>query len=490
MPLIVSPPSADSRHRLLRRQAAAGKIRALGFGLYTDDLHTRLELVSRREMLSIISALAPNAVISHRSALEAATPADGAVYLTGPVKREFALPGLTLRLRKGPGPLPDDARIPTLGPGAAAYRSSNARALLENLQISRARDPKDRHTVGQEGVERWLDTFLVRHDEVTVNRLRDQARAISETLHWEAEFQRLDRVIGALLGTRSLKLKTPHAIARARGQPIDGARVDLFMKIAEYLNANPPMIAPMQSNVDSALQAFVESYFSNYIEGTKFELEEAHDIVTSATPLKYREDDSHDVIGTFNAIMASVAKPEVPSTIDAFEKQLSVWNAQVIFSRASKNPGQWKERANQAGNSLFVSPPLVRGTLAKGFELIALSPLPEARAALAKFIVSEVHPFVDGNGRTSRLLMNLILSAAGLTRIIIPTVFREDYTLALKALTNHANAEPYVRMLNKVARFSALLDYSSQERLFAQLKASNALKEPATARLNLKALAA
>src|ERR1700688_1618448 len=110
--------------------------------------------------------------------------------------------------------------------------------------------------------------------------------------------------------------------------------------------------------------------------------------------------------------------------------------------------------------------PAGEATTTKGFELIAATPQPEARAALAKFIVSEIHPFTDGNGRVSRLLMNQILSAAGLTRIIIPTVFREDYTLSLKALSNNANAEPYARMLTRAAKFGSLLDYSSQARLF------------------------
>ena len=93
-----------------------------------------------------------------------------------------------------------------------------------------------------------------------------------------------------------------------------------------------------------------------------------------------------------------------------------------------------------------------------------------------------------GNGRVSRLLMNQILSAAGLTRIIIPTVFREDYTLSLKALSNNANAEPYARMLTKAARFSSLLNDSSQALLFKQLEVSNALKDHSTDRLRLKDL--
>lgn len=50
-----------------------------------------------------------------------------------------------------------------------------------------------------------------------------------------------------------------------------------------------------------------------------------------------------------------------------------------------------------------------------------------ARAIMMMFVVTEVHPFIDGNGRTARLAMNCMLSAGERSRIIIPTVYREDY---------------------------------------------------------------
>ena len=441
-------------------------------------------------MLSIAAALVPNGVISHRSALDGGSVPGGMLHMTGTRRQEFELPGLTIRVRRGPGPLPDDARIPTAVPGHATYRASEARAVLENLQVSRARRPQDRHVLGQAGVERWLDIFLSRHDEATLNRLRDQSRTIADSLGWQKEFAKLDGIIGTLLGTRKTKLRHPQAIARSHGLPIDSARVDLFLRVAEYLNAHPPLIQRAAPRPDPSLGAFIESYFSNYIEGTEFELEEAHRIIMSGQPEPTREDDSHDVIGTFNAILASMQDPQLPATRETFERQLQDWNRQVPFARPSKNPGQWKAQNNRAGNTHFVDRNLVRGTLAKGFELILLAPLPAVRAALAKFVVAEVHPFQDGNGRVARLVMNHFLSAAGLTRIIIPTAFREDYTLSLKALSNNGDAESYVRMLNTAARFSALLDYGSQQHLFEQLERSQALKEPNEGRLNLRALLA
>lgn len=40
-------------------------------------------------------------------------------------------------------------------------------------------------------------------------------------------------------------------------------------------------------------------------------------------------------------------------------------------------------------------------------------------AALAHYKLVDIHPFVDGNGRTSRLIMNLILLKAGYPPVMI-----------------------------------------------------------------------
>lgn len=83
--------------------------------------------------------------------------------------------------------------------------------------------------------------------------------------------------------------------------------------------------------------------------------------------------------------------------------------------------------------------------------------------------------------------MNQTLVGTGLTRIIIPTVFRDDYILALKALSNNADSAPYIRMLNRAAAFSRWLNYHSRETCFENLKRSNALKQPSEAKLSFSA---
>ena len=53
-------------------------------------------------------------------------------------------------------------------------------------------------------------------------------------------------------------------------------------------------------------------------------------------------------------------------------------------------------------------------------------------AALVHKGLVDIHPFVDGNGRTARLLMNLVLIQAGYGLAIIPPVRRVEYIDALR----------------------------------------------------------
>lgn len=101
-------------------------------------------------------------------------------------------------------------------------------------------------------------------------------------------------------------------------------------------------------------------------------------------------------------------------------------------------PGHWKDDAKQAGTTIFVEPNLVHGTLIR-----ALQPLQDLEpgfaralftmfAMFAMFVVVEVHPFVDGNERAARLMMNAELSAANLRRIAIPAIERQPCLQPLK----------------------------------------------------------
>lgn len=72
--------------------------------------------------------------------------------------------------------------------------------------------------------------------------------------------------------------------------------------------------------------------------------------------------------------------------------------------------------------------------------------LPTSYAALAHYKLVHIHPFVDGNGRTSRLLMNTLLMRAGYPPVIIPKQQRSKYYHFLK-LANEGDIRPFVRFI-------------------------------------------
>ncbi|KAI8504949.1 hypothetical protein Bbelb_170580 [Branchiostoma belcheri] len=78
----------------------------------------------------------------------------------------------------------------------------------------------------------------------------------------------------------------------------------------------------------------------------------------------------------------------------------------------------------------------------------ALSLHPIQFAAIAHYKLVFIHPFVDGNGRTARLLMNLILMQAGFPPVTIKLEERHEYYEAL-VKANEGDVRPFVQFVAK-----------------------------------------
>ena len=367
------------------------------------------------------------------------------------------------------------------------YQPSIARKFLENAKTTRRYASRSPRYLSKKELEERLEDYLRTHREEGFNRLRDQMRTRAPTLGLEKEFFIINDIMGAMLGTREAQLSSEVAQARRNGDAFDPKRSILFTRLFEGLSATAPIFRQSTDNGNSVL-CFYEAYFSNYIEGTKFTIEEAKDIVFNNRIPQHRPDDAHDISGTYNVLADMTEMRKTPVTFDDFLALLSNRHKIIMTGRPGVQPGCFKTKCNQAGTTLFVDPQLIEGTLYKGFELYKRLDNAFSRAVFMMFMVSEVHPFNDGNGRLSRIMMNAELIAAGEQRIIIPTVFRQNYLQSLKALSHNSITDAFIKTLDFAQRYTGMIDWSDITRATDMLQETNAFidsSEDENARLKL-----
>lgn len=472
--------SDKSVSQRISRLEKAGQIKKIAPRLYTSNLTEAPEVVIKRNWFKILAHQYPGALLSHRSALENKPTISGEIFITYKYTKNIILPGITIRSLKGKGPVKGDIQF-----FQDLYVSQEARAYLENMQSSTQSEDSSK-CLSKKTIEEKLDAIVRIRGEKGLNSLRDQARLIAGELNMTKEFERLNKLISALLSSNSSHvLSSPLSLARGSGFPYDPARIDLFTHLYEQLAVNEYPAFEDQNRTTLAYQnfAFYESYFSNYIEGTVFEIEEAKEIVLTATPIPSRDEDSHDVLGTYQIVSDKNQMSRIPDTADELMDILRYRHSVLLNARPSKKPGHFKDKNNRAGSTDFVDWQLVEGTLRKGFDLYSILRNPFAKAAYMMFLVSEVHPFLDGNGRIARVMMNAELTSKGLSKIIIPTVYREDYMGALKKLTKQGAADAYIRMLLRAYGFSATIHQEDMDRMEIYLKQCEAFEEPASGKL-------
>jgi hypothetical protein len=476
LPALLYPAKSKSEEAWKSKLIREGRIRKIAPRLYTSLPASKTASAVRANWSEIVSELFPSALLSHRSALEYKPSPTHELILTGTTNRKLELPGLTLTFVRGPQALEDDSQF-------RSFRvSSTPRALLESLSTSKSTAHR---SLTPNDLEKRLEEILKIRGVSELNTMRDRARQIARQLGWQREFQKLDTIVGALLGTReSSNLITASGRARALGKPYDSERAQRFdILFAELMSRPLPEIKDEYAAKDHIRnKAFFEAYFSNYIEGTIFEIEEAEEIVFDRKIPATRPRDAHDILGTYEIVSDMNEMTKTPRNTDELEEFIRTRHKALLSQRPDASPGEYKSRPNRAGDTLFVDPGLITGTLNEGFVRYEALPRGLPRAIFMMFIIAEVHPFTDGNGRISRIMMNAELVSQGFSTIIIPNVYREDYLSALRALTRRDRPDPLIRMLTRAQRFSHF-EFSPYKKILAHLESRNWFREPTEAKI-------
>jgi hypothetical protein len=84
------------------------------------------------------------------------------------------------------------------------------------------------------------------------------------------------------------------------------------------------------------------------------------------------------------------------------------------------------------------------------FDLLREEPEPSVRVILGHFVFVYIHPYMDGNGRMGRFLMNVMLAAGGYPWTVIPLQKRDNYMAALESASVEQNIAPFAMFLGRL----------------------------------------
>lgn len=94
----------------------------------------------------------------------------------------------------------------------------------------------------------------------------------------------------------------------------------------------------------------------------------------------------------------------------------------------------------------------IQDAMSELFELLTAEPQSGVRAVLGHFIFVYIHPYMDGNGRTARFLMNAMLASGGYPWTVIAVESRKNYFAALEQASVHQNIKPFAQFLSHLVQ--------------------------------------
>jgi len=221
-------------------------------------------------------------------------------------------------------------------------------------------------------------------------------------------------------------------------------------KLQKEINSYRPLSKHMLKQLKEYFRVGL-TYASNALEGnsltlteTKIVLEDG--ITIGGKPLK----DHYEAIGHSEAYDWIYRLAANGAVTEANIKKLH----KLFYQRLDEGKaGKYrKEKVFISGSKYILPPPEKIAGLMENFtrnmKNISKTRHPVEYAAVAHKEFVFIHPFIDGNGRVARLLMNLILLQKGYCLAIIPPVLRQDYISTLEKA--HEDDKDFIRFISRV----------------------------------------
>lgn len=259
--------------------------------------------------------------------------------------------------------------------------------------------------------------------------------------------------------------------------------------VYQALKSSHPVGIPAAEVSDDALvlQCEIEAFCSNNSHGSTLTLDESIAVMRGERidfASAARDADGRDVLRTHEMVQTVRLGPDEQFDRDLYNDwwvEIATRHAHMFQHRANMFPGEIKRKPNFANGIAFAEPENVVVLLMEMHQLSQDLPPGLARAIFQHALFLDIHPFADGNGRSSRLLVNAELVAVGEQPCVSTFRFREERIGALRLALEHGNVRPLVESWLHHQQWTAETDWSDEPSLRRMLVDAGHIKpaEPA-----------
>ena len=99
-----------------------------------------------------------------------------------------------------------------------------------------------------------------------------------------------------------------------------------------------------------------------------------------------------------------------------------------------------------------LNPKAVRDAMPVLFDLLKNEPHPAVRAVLGHFFFVYIHPYMDGNGRMGRFVLNAMLASGGYNWTVVPVERRKEYMKALEKASVEGDISEFTKVIASLVK--------------------------------------
>ncbi|XP_014599342.1 PREDICTED: adenosine monophosphate-protein transferase FICD homolog isoform X2 [Polistes canadensis] len=287
---------------------------------------------------------------------------------------------------------------------------------------------------------------------------------------------------------RALSYQPNHKSALINSQRTARVVEELDRRFLRRIDQKRNTLSAIPDNNAALIRAKKEAYFQHIyhtvgIEGNTMNLAQTRAIVETRIAVAGKSIDEHNEILGLDAAMKYINATLVNKVGSISIKDILEIHRRVLGHVDPVECGRFRRTQVYVGGHVPPGPDDIH-YLMEEFALWlnserAIRMHPVRYAALAHYKLVHIHPFSDGNGRTSRLLMNMILMQAGYPPVIIQKQHRHKYYENLQ-IANSGDVRPFVRFIAEcteqtldlflwaTSEFSRQVPALSQDTLFTE----------------------